>query len=229
MEIVTFSLLAVLFGIRHGMDADHIAAIADMVGSENQKRKQVQLGVMYAAGHGLIVLMMGMLAIFVGTRLPQGMLVVLESLVGISLIVLGGLIVYSLIHMRSKYEYQSRIAIVYQMVSKLGRKGAPGAKLSPVTVGIASAFIIGIIHGIGVETPTQVVVITNAAGLNSLSAAATQLMLFVVGLLLSTLLITLLATWGFMKARFKQSLFFILGAVTGIYSMGLGLFIIYNI
>jgi hypothetical protein len=85
-----------------------------------------------------------------------------------------------------------------------------------------------VIHGLGVETPTQVLVITNAVGLDNLTAATMQLLLFVVGLLLSTILITLFASWGFMKARFKKTLFFFLGAVTGLYSVGLGFMIIYG-
>ena len=43
MEFITFALLAVLIGMRHGMDGDHVAAIADMVGSEQQKENKCLL------------------------------------------------------------------------------------------------------------------------------------------------------------------------------------------
>jgi high-affinity nickel permease len=211
------------------MDADHIAAIADMVGTEDQKKRQVKLGIMYAVGHGLIVLVIGMVAIFLGTQLPDSMLVFLEILVGTSLILLGGIILYSILQTKSNYEYKSRLAIIYEFILKVTRKKNPAeSKLSPLSVGIVGALTIGVIHGLGVETPTQVLVITNAVGLENLTAATMQLLLFVVGLLLSTILITLFASWGFMKARFKKILFFFLGAVTGIYSVGLGFMIIYG-
>lgn len=230
MEMVTFSFLAILFGVRHGMDADHIAAIADMVGTENQRKRQVKLGIMYAVGHGLIVLIIGMVAIFLGTQLPDSVLVFLEILVGASLILLGGFILFSILQTGSKYEYKSRLTIVYEFLMRVTRrKNSDDTKLSPLSVGIVGALIIGIIHGLGVETPTQVLVITNAVGLNNLTAATMQLLLFVVGLLISTILITFFASWGFMKARYKKALFFILGAVTGMYSLGLGITIIYGV
>ncbi|WP_028403312.1 hypothetical protein [Ectobacillus panaciterrae] len=48
MELITFVLLAILIGMRHGMASDHVAAIADIAGSEERKRNPVSFGVMYA-------------------------------------------------------------------------------------------------------------------------------------------------------------------------------------
>lgn len=124
--------------------------------------------------------------------------------------------------------------MIYQFVVKAYRKLNPTdknleQKVSPVTIGVLGALIIGIIHGLGVETPTQVTVITTAVGINNLTAAIIHLLLFVMGLLISTTLITLLASWGFMKSRYKKVLFLVLGLITGIYSIGLGAWIIYGI
>lgn len=234
MEIVTFSFLAILFGVRHGMDADHIAAIADMVGAENERKRQVRLGLMYAVGHGLIVLVVGVIAIFIGAQLPEAVLTILEIIVGGTLILLGGIILYTMIQTKNNYEHKSRISMIYQFVVKAYRKLNPTdknheQKVSPVTIGVLGALIIGIIHGLGVETPTQVTVITTAVGINNLTAAIIHLLLFVMGLLISTTLITLLASWGFMKSRYKKVLFLVLGLITGIYSIGLGAWIIYGI
>lgn len=230
MEVFTFSFLAISLGVRHGMDADHLAAIADMIGAEKQKQRQVRLGIMYSFGHGLVVLIIGLIAISLGTYLPDGVSVALELLVGISLNLLGAMILYSLFQQKSSYEYKSRLTILYESMLKMFRKNrAESNKLSPVGIGIVGAFMIGIIHGIGVETPTQIMVITSAVGLDQFSASLMQLLLFVVGLLISTILFTYLASWGFMKAQFKHKLFLALGLITGIYSVGLGMFIIYGI
>jgi high-affinity nickel permease len=234
VEIVTFSFLAILFGVRHGMDADHIAAIADMVGAENERKRQVRLGLMYAIGHGLIVLVIGVVAIFIGAQLPEAILTILEIIVGATLILLGGMILYTMLQAKNNYEYKSRISMVYQVVVHSFRKLNPTEKnkeqkVSPVTIGVTGALIIGIIHGLGVETPTQVAVITTAVGVNNLTVSIMHLLLFVVGLLLSTTLITLLASWGFMKSKYKKILFYCLGSITGIYSIGLGIWIIYGV
>ncbi|WP_408010301.1 High-affinity nickel-transporter [Pseudalkalibacillus sp. A8] len=230
MELITFAGLAILIGIRHGLDSDHVAAIADMVGSEGKRNKQLSLGIMYAVGHGAIVLVIGLLTLFMGTRLPEGAQFSLEVLVSITLLVLGGVIINSLFKNRHDYEFKSRITIVYEWLSKIGSKfGFTEAKISPISMGIIGAFIIGIIHGIGVESPTQVAAITSAVGFNDLSAATTQLILFVVGLLLSTICITFVLSWGFMKSRLRQKLFLILGSITGIYSIGLGVSMLFEL
>jgi high-affinity nickel permease len=225
MEFITFALLAVLIGMRHGMDGDHVAAIADMVGSEQQKRKQVSLGIMYALGHGTIVLIVGLISSFIGVELPQTTRQLLEVLVSLTLIILGGFILYSLLQQKREYEYKSRLKIVYESMVKLMTKMKvefKGNRLSSMQLGIVSAFLIGIIHGIGVESPTQVVLLTNAVDLNNLAAATMQLILFVLGLLISTVCITFCLTWGFLKAKLKRQLYFLLGSITGIYSLGLG-------
>lgn len=223
VELLSFAILAIFIGMRHGMDSDHVAAIADMVGSENGKKKQVSLGVMYAFGHGMIVLCIGLITLFVGARLPESAQNIIEMIVSLTLLVLGGVILYSVLRQNQEYEFKSRLKIVYEAISKvLHKSGKKAADLSPIGVGIISAFIIGVIHGIGVESPTQIAIITNAVGVDNTTAAALQLVLFVIGLLASTIFVTFLLSWGFTKAKFKRKLYIILGSVTGIYSVGLG-------
>jgi high-affinity nickel permease len=223
MELLTFALLAILIGMRHGLDSDHVAAIADMVGSEVHRKRQISLGVMYAIGHGIIVLIIGLLTLYVGTRLPENAQNMLEVLVSITLLLLGGFILFSIIKSKKDYEFKSRFKIMYEFLLKLTKKlGRKEIKVSPIGLGIAGAFIIGIIHGIGVESPTQIAVITSAVGFNDTTAATAQLVLFVIGLLVSTICMTFLLSWGFMKAKFKRKLYIVLGSITGIYSIGLG-------
>ncbi|PWW32089.1 high-affinity nickel-transport protein [Cytobacillus oceanisediminis] len=230
MELVTFALLSVLIGIRHGLDSDHVAAIADMIGSEGQRNKQLSLGVMYAIGHGAIVLVIGLITLFIGTRLPEEAQLSLEVLVSITLLILGGVILYSIFKNKHEYEFKSRITIVFEFLSRINEKlGFSEVKASPISLGLIGAFLIGIIHGIGVESPTQVAAITSAVGFNNLSAATAQLVLFVTGLLLSTICITLVISWGFLKSKLRRKLFLILGSVTGIYSIGLGVSMLYEL
>lgn len=227
MELLTFSLLAILIGMRHGMDGDHIAALADMIGREKQKVKQYSLGVMYSVGHGFIVLIIGLLAIYLGVRLPEGAYGILELLVSFTLILLGGIILHSVIKHKQEYEYKSRISIVYGFIEKLTKREEGKRILSkPFTLGVIGAFIIGLIHGIGVESPTQIAIISNAVGLDNITAATLHLFLFVIGLLISTIAFTFLLSWGFLKASVKKTLYIVLGSLTGTYSVGLGLYML---
>ncbi|MDQ1003640.1 high-affinity nickel permease [Neobacillus niacini] len=226
MELITFAFLAVMIGMRHGIDGDHVAAIADMVGSEPQKRKQVSLGILYAIGHGLIVLIVGLLSIFIGLELPNTTRDFMEILVSLTLIILGGFILYSLFQQRKEYEYKSRFKIVYEGIAKLLARmklDIIQKNVSSVKLGVISALVIGIIHGVGVESPTQIALLTNAVGLNNVAAATIQLLLFVLGLLISTICITFCLSWGFLKAKLKKRIYMVLGLITGMYSLALGI------
>lgn len=226
MGIVTYSLLAILIGMRHGMDGDHVAALADMVGSEKKKRKQLSLGLMYAFGHSSIVLLIGLISIFIGLELSEGTRQALEGLVSVTLIVLGSYMLFSVFNQKEEYEYKSRVQIVFDFFGKINKKTSLKEKdqrLSTIQFGIVSAFIIGVIHGIGVESPTQIALLTNVLGDNSFTGATFQLILFVIGLLMSTILISVVLTWGFMKARLRKILFLGLGSLTGVYSLWLGI------
>ncbi len=225
MKIFTFALLAILLGMKHGVDGDHVAAIADMVGSEDKKRKQISLGVMYAVGHGAIVFLIGLISIYLGLEMSDSTREVMEGLVSVTLIILGGFMIFSLFRQKGDYEYKSRVQIIFHFFEKLIQRTnfKKGKNLSSLKIGIFSAAIIGTIHGIGVESPTQIAVLTNVSGGHSLETATVRLSLFVIGLLISTMLIAILLTWGFLKARLKKNLFLVLGFVTGIYSLGLGI------
>lgn len=229
MEILTFALLAILIGIRHGVDGDHLAAIADMVGTESQKKRQITLGVMYAFGHGLIVLFIGLITIYLGSIIPLGTRNILEVLVSLTLIILGVIILSTIFQRKKDYEYKSRIAIFSEFILKFFNKSGSDNKLSPITLAIIGAFIVGIIHGIGVESPTQIAVISNAVGFDNMTIATIHLFLFVVGLLVSTILVTFLLSFGFIKAKLKRNLYLLLGSITGAYSIGLGLYMIFEL
>ncbi|MBW5447615.1 High-affinity nickel-transporter [Cohnella sp. CFH 77786] len=227
MEWLMFPMVFILMGFRHGLDSDHVAAIADMVGVETHKRKQVLMGLMYALGHGAIVLVIGIAAVLVGTHLPEGFVKSMEVLVGASLLVLGALILFSIFKQRENYQYVSRFEMVYQSLRRLfGRNGSRKKSTDAARIGIIGAFVIGIIHGIGAETPTQVALISSTVGLSNIAAAAVQIVFFTVGLLVATSLVTFAASWGFRLLRFKKSLFLALGFVTGVYSVVLGALIL---
>jgi high-affinity nickel permease len=52
-----------LFGLRHGIDWDHIAAITDITGSQETARKSPRFATLHAVGLGLVVLALGLLTI----------------------------------------------------------------------------------------------------------------------------------------------------------------------
>jgi hypothetical protein len=117
-----FGLLvsAFAFGFRHGIDWDHIAAITDITGSQDDRRRALSLGTLYVLGHALVVFALGILAIAVGDRLPEGVDEVMGRVVGVTLILLGVYVFVSLIRHGRDFRLRSRWMLIFAGV----RKGA---------------------------------------------------------------------------------------------------------
>jgi hypothetical protein len=75
--------------------------------------------------------------------------------------------------------------------------------------GVATSFGIGMIHGVGAETPTQVLLFATAAGLAGGTAALALVFVFVLGLLLANTGVAIAAGYGFGGAGKRAPLAFV--------------------
>ncbi len=64
---------ALLLGLRHSFDMDHVAAITDICAAETDRRRGLLYSFGYSAGHALIVLILGVAAMALGLVLPPGL------------------------------------------------------------------------------------------------------------------------------------------------------------
>jgi high-affinity nickel-transport protein len=227
-ELLVF-VSALLFGLRHGIDWDHIAAIADVTGSQEAPAQSLWLGTVYALGHGLVVAALGLLAVSVGDLLPDWVDATMEHVVGLTLIVLGVYVVYSLVKDRQNFRMRSRWMLIFEGV-EIGYRRLM-SKITGVDVqtpvrrrnyGFTSAFIVGMIHGVGAETPTQVLLFLSAAGVAGKAVGMALVLTFIIGLLISNSAITLLSTFGFTGARKNTATLVALGGITAVFSLAVG-------
>jgi high-affinity nickel-transport protein len=98
-----------------------------------------------------------------------------------------------------------------------------------MSYGRPTAFGIGMLHGFGAETPTQVVIFVAAAGVGGTAAGIAMLMAFLVGLLSSNTLIAVAGTYGFLSATKSWPLYVAVSVVTAAASLFVGtLFLLGN-
>ena len=221
-------------GVRHGLDWDHIAAITDLTAprkgdtdTRRAGRRGLGLSTWYCVGHGLVLAVLGGLVLALGIGLPAGMDVAFEHLVGITLVSLGGVVLYQLGRYRSDYQYTGRISLVVGALrrgwARARRREVPGGSLD---VDRRGAFLVGLLHGTGAETPTQIALFAAAGASGSAATAAVVLGAFVAGLVLTDLGVA--AAWlsGVLGSRRAPHVQLALGAVTGVASLGLGVLIL---
>jgi ABC-type nickel/cobalt efflux system permease component RcnA len=269
---------AFLFGFRHGIDWDHIAAITDITSSQDDRRSALVFGTLYALGHALVVFVIGVFAIVLGERLPEGVDHVMERIVGFTLVLLGVFVFVSLIRHGREFRMRSRWMLIFTGVRNTYRRIRPSAVPSrteddahlrePVHVhagddgggvaievaedlpvsewhhghhgrpghhhhkhpepdafmnyGTRTAFAVGMVHGVGAETPTQLVIFLTAAGASGKTAGVAVLAAFIVGLLSSNTMITLGSSYGFLRASQNWKIYVTVAVLTGLFSLVIG-------
>jgi hypothetical protein len=85
-----------------------------------------------------------------------------------------------------------------------------------------TAFFVGMIHGIGGETPTQVLIFLTVAGVGGKAAAAVVLVAFLVGLLSSNTLITVGSAFGYLRASQNWAIYVTVAILTAGFSLVIG-------
>ncbi len=224
-----------LLGCRHGLDWDHIAAITDLTtagtdahpGSSPGVRRGRGLGlaVWYCLGHGLVIGLLGAAVGILGLDLPAGLDRVFESMVGGTLVVLGGVVLWQLGRDRAAYRYAGRVRLVVGTVRRAwarARRNGPGPAQPLDDLSRGTAFGVGVLHGTGAETPTQVVLFASAGAAGSRAGGAVILLAFLVGLVLSD--VGVAAAWltGLLGVRRLPAVQVALGALTGLSSLAVG-------
>jgi len=91
------------------------------------------------------------------------------------------------------------------------------------TYGGGVAVSVGMIHGIGFETPTQALVFVTAAGAGSRAAGLLVLACFLVGLLAANTVVAMASTFGLTGATSRARLFTFATLVAAAASLALGL------
>jgi high-affinity nickel-transport protein len=259
-------------GLRHGVDWDHIAAITDVASTSDSRRESMRLATLYAVGHALVVLVLGVIAIQLSAYVPPSFDAIMERVVGVTLVLLGAWVVIGFIRHGRDFRMRSRWMLLFDWLSAARRRlaglrddpveiehdhehpmnevhtdvqaharvpvpvaaGATRTHRHPHThVGVSvrdpfaspssgAAFTIGMLHGVGAETPTQVALFVAAAGVGGTALGLTLLVAFVVGLVVSNSAIALVASQGMLDARRHFGIYAVVSLLVAGLSLVLG-------
>ncbi len=198
------------------------------------QRPALLLGTMYALGHGSVVFALGLLALLAREVLPDWIDPIMERVVGVTLLFLAAYLFYSLYRFfrgGEEFRIRSRWMLVFAAARNAFEAvrawllGRPQQHVHEAQqYGVQAAYGIGMIHGVGAETGTQVLVITAAVGAGSQAMGVMALIGFIVGLLISNSIVTVMSTVGFVSSRQRQGVYVVAGLFAAIFSLLVGLF-----
>jgi ABC-type nickel/cobalt efflux system permease component RcnA len=87
--MTTLLIFGFLIGMRHALEADHLAAVASISTKEHSLKASIKHGAIWGLGHTTTLFLFGSIVIFMNTVISEKMADRLEFAVGIMLVLLG--------------------------------------------------------------------------------------------------------------------------------------------
>ncbi len=97
MEISVL-LVGFMIGLRHALEADHVAAVASIVTQKQGKSAALRHGAVWGLGHTLTLFAFGTAALLADTLIPDHTAAILECAVGFMLLYLGLDVLWRMAH-----------------------------------------------------------------------------------------------------------------------------------
>jgi hypothetical protein len=207
------SLLAFGFvlGLRHAIEADHLAAISTIVTERRSLLSSLLVGASWGFGHTLALLLAGVAVLVLRFQMTDRLAHGLELCVGLMLVLLGANVLRSLTHRGTSH----------------GHDHATVASLSHSdTWLVARPLLVGMVHGLAGSAP---LLLLTLAVVSSPLAGFFYIAMFGVGSMMGMALMSVLLTVPahLTVERFARTNLAVRG-LSGAFSVGLGLFIVYE-
>ena len=199
----------------------------------------IRLGTLYALGHGAVVIALGLAALAFGALLPDWLDPIMGRIVGFTLVALGLWVMYSIYRYArggEKFRLRSRWMLVFDGIRygwrRLQARLHGHEHVEPLEMssyGARTSFGVGMIHGVGAETGSQVLLIAAVGGAASAGLGVPMLFAFVLGLLISNFVIVLLSSVSFVSSQTREWLYVSIGAVAGLFSLFVGTIFLFGL
>jgi len=150
---------------------------------------------------------------------PAGLSVWMQKIVGLTLIALGAYVLRAVVVGAGPV---GRGGAFLVLVDRIRHRGKGVQTSATSTYGPKSSLGLGVLHGVGAETPTQLSVLLIAANMGGLGNGVLALLMFAAGMFASNMALTTAATGTFEISRRNPWIFRWLGGLTSIYSLWIG-------
>jgi len=211
-------LFGFLLGLKHALEADHVAAVASLATRTRTPRHRARLAGLWGIGHAATILTVGGCVILLGVSLPPASTRVFECAVGVVLVALGADVLRRLRSTRVHFHVHQHDGAPPHFHA---HAHAPDAPHDPAhhehAHGLGPrALLVGSLHGLA---GSAALVVAAAAATRAAGAAFAYLAAFAFGSVLGMVSLALvisipLAASGGRLGRFQRTLEGIVGTAT---------------
>jgi len=207
------SLLALGFvlGLRHAIEADHLAAISTIVTERRSLLSSLLVGASWGLGHTLALLVAGVGVVLLRYQMTDRIAHTLEIGVGMMLVLLGANVLRTLVDRRASQSHDHATVASHSHAH---------AWL------VARPLLVGMVHGLAGSAP---LLLLTLAVVSSPWAAFLYIAVFGVGSITGMAIMSVLLSVPahFTVQHFARTNLAVRG-LSGLFSVGLGLFIVYE-
>jgi ABC-type nickel/cobalt efflux system permease component RcnA len=185
--------IALLLGLRHASDPDHLVAVTSLVaGRDGDVSSGVRLGAWWGLGHALVLLLVGAPLIVLRGHLPAWVEHVAEQAIGLAIVALAARVLFKWV--RGDYRLTShRHAATAGGDDHRHLHEAPSAHRHAHDRTPSQSFAIGALHGLGGSGAVAVLLLS---ALPTTTEALAALALFAPAAMLSMTLLTGACSWA---------------------------------
>jgi len=226
---VLASLLALGFflGVRHALEADHVAAVAALATRARSTRESARFAALWGAGHAAMLLLVGGVVVAAGAAVPDGLARLFEGAAGLLLALLG-LDVLRRLRRRRIHFHVHRHGDGVQHLHAHSHAGEPEAAHDPLAHRhrhpgglLVRALLVGSVHGMA---GSAALVVLSLQAVTSTAQAVAYMAVFGVGSILGMVLFSLAIALP-LRSRHLEAASRGFEAVLGTVSVAMGVWI----
>jgi len=211
--------VALVLGLEHAFDADHIVAISTILSNTKSIRKSIFLGTMWGFGHSVTIFIVGAIVLVLRVMIPQSIVNLFEVAAGALLLILGVYVIRGLIVERASSSKS------FSDDPHLHPKHAESSHLKHNHM--HKSLLAGAIQGLGGSAALMLVALSTVG---STIIGIVFIAIFAIGVIVGMVGIgTLIGGLLTFTSRHVEKIHNAIRAVAGCLSIGFGVFIILTI
>jgi high-affinity nickel permease len=224
LQFMTMLGLGFLLGMRHALDADHVAAVSTMLAQRPDLRRSGFIGLCWGCGHTAVLLIVGLAVLALKITIPDAISQAFESVVGVMLVALGLALAVTLYreqwHLHAHEHDGARHVHLHS--HRLGEdhahRHAWRDSLPPL--------LVGMVHGLAGSAALMLVVLSAA---HTFWEGIAYILLFGIGSILGMVVLGALISLPFLfSVPFGRSVHVAVRGLASVGSIGFGLAILFR-